>query len=144
MSCGCNQRSCVFTEGDQQSITAVKVAGQHPYILLKGKQSLSITHPHILTHTHPQTHTPIFCYLHLTEPKLIFQVFLWVHRMTRPVGRDDTCSKCQDVFYSMYIVFLIPPSPFAYLKHLQRDTVCHDGVCLRVKGGHGGFLDRSE
>lgn len=38
--------SCAFAERDQQSITAVKVAGQRPYILLKGKQSFSITRTH--------------------------------------------------------------------------------------------------
>lgn len=57
----------VFTEGDQQSITAVKVTGR-PYILLKGKHS----HPK----TQTQTHKPMRTQRHTPSPV----TFIWPSR----------------------------------------------------------------
>lgn len=68
-SSSCSKSSCVFTQGGRSTINyCCEGCRQEPYILLKEKQSLD--------NTHPQTHTPIFSYLHLTLSQLVFQAVL--------------------------------------------------------------------
>lgn len=94
----------VFTEGDQQSITAEKVAGQ-PYILLKGKHS----HPKTQTHTNPcahkDTHLVLLPSFDPVGAHFSCRSFCELERWTIcPAGTGDTCSKCQDVLYSVWTV----------------------------------------
>ena len=126
VSCDCNQSSCVFTEVDQQSITAVKVAGQQPYILFKGKQqSLSITHTHtyfLLPSFDPvQTHFSSFF------------VASWNTEQSARMGADDMCHhNVRTCFIEMCIVYLTTTTPFACFSQLKRVTVPHLSVCMCV------------
>jgi len=109
-----NQSSCVFTEGDQQSITAVKVAGQQPYILLKRKQSLSITHKP------PHKHTHTFFLLPSFDPvpahfSSCFNVS-WSSAQSACWEQVTSVQKCLDVLYSGILKSTIPYSHFKILK----------------------------
>ena len=85
----------VFTEGDQQSITAVKVTGR-PYILLKGKHSHPKTQTQTQTHAHTETHTQSR-YLHLTQSELIFHAVLFVSWSAERSAQRGQMTRVQNV-----------------------------------------------
>lgn len=133
-SSSCSKSSCVFTQGGRSTINyCCEGCRQEPYILLKEKQSLSITH--IQKRTHLFSLTFIWpC------PSSFFKLFCseLKHYTICSMGTDDMCTKCLDVLYSAGAI-----SPFfPYLKLFIKRNPTAISLCGREFSSKG--IQRSE